>query len=121
MPVESHLPCGAEAAPHPTAHLGGDAERCPTILLRDIDGLKGLLRAVQLAEEVLLRPIPRNLRERNRAATYGTAGFQLGAKCLREIGHLVEGGGTLDVEPLSELFRPILRLPEFLHEGGQFF
>ena len=118
--MKSHLPCGAEAAPHSTAHLGGDAERCPTILLRDIDGLKGLLRTIQLAEEVLLCPIPGHLCESDRAATDSTAGLELGAKCLREIGHLIEGGGTLDVEPLSELLRPVLRLPEFLHEGGQF-
>jgi len=113
--METHLTGGAEGAAYGATHLSGDAGGAAALVPHQycLDSL-----AVCQAEQVLagvpigrlhcvhhLRYADDRLRRQSLAQRSG------------QVGHLVEGGRQMDVEPLPELATTVPRLTPLLDEG----
>ena len=113
VPVEAQSARHAELTAHLTARLRGDTER-GTVSVGDIDGL-------DVGPSLALPAEGGNMKEVFAGAVLGD-GFRYGrmAACgivllesvsslQRDIGHLVKGHGTADIQPLRELLTRELR------------
>ena len=107
---------GAEGAPHPAPHLGGDAHGVAVVVLHQ-HGLDAV--AVRQLPQVFHGPVQLGHLLPGHLGDGEDAGLpQLLPQGLGEVGHLVKGRGS-PVEPGEHLLAPEGRLPQGLEEGRQ--
>ena len=89
-----------ELTPHLTAHLGGHAE-CRTVFLGDINRFYELIAH---SKEVLACTVHADSLAHRCMAPDSVLCFECFASLEGDVGHIVKGRHTTDIEPFRQLF-----------------
>ena len=113
LPVETESTCHTETAAHLAAHLGGDTQRGP-VAIGDIDRFDILV--VDLEKEFLGAVCGLGVCYGG-MATDDVLRFERFTPTERDVGHLIKGSGTANIEPFGELLaRKLLQADALRHD-----